>query len=346
VTIGVGLVGYGMSGSSLHAPLIGAEPELELRAVVSDDPEPVHRDLPSVRFEPTLERLLDDTSVELVVVAAPNAVHHELTRAALLADRHVVVDKPFTISTADAEDLIRTAAERDRRLAVFHQRRWDSDHLTVRRCVETGLLGRVTTYLARWERFLPGPATRWTEQDGPGAGVLYDLGAHLIDQVVSLFGTPETVWADLQVQRPGGATVDYAHLVLGYGPMRAVLHITSLVRTRGPRFEVHGDGGSLVAHGMDGQIAALLAGRRPGDPGWGDEAEGQSATLTTELGGLTATARLTSALGAYESFYREMADAVRGRGPVPVPAEQACETIRVIEYAERSSRDGCTVPFP
>jgi scyllo-inositol 2-dehydrogenase (NADP+) len=344
--IGVGLVGYGMSGSSLHAPLISAEPALELRAVVSTDPDRVHRDLPFAPVVPTLERLLDDASVELVVVAVPNAAHHELARAALLAGRHVVVDKPFTVSTAEADDLIRTADEHDRRLAVFHQRRWDSDHLTVRRCVEEGLLGRVTTYLARYERFLPGPSTRWTEQEGPGTGVLYDLGSHLIDQVLSLFGTPETVWADLRVQRPGGVAVDYAHLVLGYGVLRAVLHVGSMVRARGPRFEVHGDAGSFVVHGVDGQITALLAGRRPGDPGWGAEPDDRYGTLTTELGGLATTARLASVPGAYETFYRGMAAAVRGTGPVPVPAEQARETVRVIEYADRSNHDGRTVLFP
>jgi len=343
--IGVGLVGYGMSGSSLHAPLIDAEPGLELRAVVSTDPDRVHRDLPSVPVVPTIGRLLDDPSIEVVVVAVPNAAHHELARTALLADRHVVVDKPFTVSVAEADDLIRTAGERDRRLTVFHQRRWDSDHLTVRRCVEQGLLGRVTTYLARYERFLPGPPTRWTEQDRPGAGVLFDLGSHLIDQVLSLFGDPETVWADLRVQRPGGVAVDYAHLVLGYGPLRAALHVASLVRARGPRFEVHGDRGSFVVHGVDGQIAALLTGRRPGDPGWGEEPDDRFGTLTTELGGLVATARLTSVPGAYESFYRGVVDAVRGTGPVPVPAEQARATVRVIECAEHSRRDGRTVPF-
>lgn len=343
--IGVGLVGYGMSGSSLHAPLIGAEPGLELRAVVTSNPDRVHRDLPSVRVVPTLDRVLDDASIELVVVAVPNAAHHEVTRAALLADRHVVVDKPFTVSTAEADDLIRTADERDRRLTVFHQRRWDSDHLTVRRCVEKGLLGRVSTYLARYERFLLQPAARWTELDGPGTGVLYDLGSHLIDQVLSLFGSPETVWADLRVQRPGGVAVDYAHLVLGYGPLRAVLHIGSVVRARGPRFEVHGDRGSFVVHGVDGQIPAMLAGRRPGDPGWGEEPEDRYGTVTTELGGLATTARLASVHGAYESFYRGVVEAVRGTGPVPVPAAQARDTVRVIEHAARSGRDGRTVPF-
>lgn len=341
--VGVGLVGYGMSGSSLHAPLIVAEPRLELRAVVSSDPDRVQRDLPGVPVVPAPSALLDDPAIELVVVAAPNTAHHELARAALVAGRHVVVDKPFTVTAAEADDLIRVAAEQDRRVSVFQQRRWDADFRTVRRCVEADLLGGIGTYVARYDRFRPEPTARWTEVDRPGSGVLYDLGSHLIDQALCLFGTPETVWADLQAQRPGAATVDYVHVVLGRGRLRIILHAGSLVRAPGPRFEVHGDGGSFVKDGIDGQIAALLRGGRPGDPGWGEEPPDRYGTLTTELGGLAAIARLASLPGDYGAFYREMAAAVRGDGAVPVPPEQARDVIRVIECAMRSSREGRVV---
>jgi scyllo-inositol 2-dehydrogenase (NADP+) len=256
------------------------------------------------------------------------------------------VDKPFTVTSAEADDLIRLARDRDRRLSVFHQRRWDADSLTVRRCVHEGLLGQVSTYVARYDRFRPEPTTHWGEQDRPGAGVLYDLGSHLIDQALCLFGTPATVWADLQAQRPDAAVVDYAHLVLGYGPLRALLHVGSLVRAPGPRFEVHGDRGSFVKDGIDGQIAALLRGERAGSPGWGEDVPEHYGTLTTDLGGLATTARLASVPGAYEAFYREMTRAVRGKGPVPVPAEQARDVVRVIECAVRSSHDGHVVQYP
>jgi scyllo-inositol 2-dehydrogenase (NADP+) len=229
---------------------------------------------------------------------------------------------------------------------VFHQRRWDADHLTIRRCVDGGLLGEVTTYLARYDRFRPGAAVRWTDEDRPGGGVLYDLGAHLIDQALCLFGPPRTVWADLLAQRPGAGAVDYAHVVLGYGTLRVLLHAGSLVRAPGPRFEVHGDRGSFVKDGMDTQIATLLAGGRPGDPGWGVEPPSQHGTLTTELAGLASTGRLASVPGCYEVFYRDMAAAVRGEGPVPVPAEQARDVVRVIECAMASSREGRVVAFP
>ena len=173
--VGVGLVGYGMSGSSLHGPLITAEPRLALRGVATLEPDQV-RDLPGVPVLPTVAALLDDPAVELVVVAVQNAAHHDVARTALEAGRHVVVDKPFTLTTEQADDLIRLAEDRGLRLSVFHQRRWDADHLTIRRCVEAGLLGTVTTYIARYDRFRLGTPARWTDEDRPGAGVLYDLG--------------------------------------------------------------------------------------------------------------------------------------------------------------------------
>ena len=342
--VGVGLVGYGMSGSSLHVPLITAEPRLHLRAVVTFDPVP-DGDLPGVPVLSTLAALLDDPGVELVVVAVPNGFHHDAARTALEAGRHVVVDKPFTLDTAEADDLIRLAQDRGLRLSVFQQRRWDADHLTIRRCVDEGLLGQVMTYLARYERFRIGAPARWSDEDRPGGGVLYDLGAHLIDQALCLFGVPRTVWADLLTQRPGGRAVDYAHLVLGYDTLRVLLHVGSVVRAPGARFEVHGDRGSFVKDGMDPQIAAMLAGGQPGDPGWGTEPPDRYGTLTTELGGLVSTGRLASVPGSYEVFYRAMAAAVRGDGPVPVPPQQARDVIAVIECAMASSKEGRVVAF-
>ena len=332
-----------MSGSSLHAPLITAEPGLELRAVVTSKPDHV----PGLPVVPTRRGAARRPGRR---AGRRRGAERRAPRASrgrrCEAGRHVVVDKPFTVTTAEADDLIALAGARDLRLSVFHQRRWDADHLTIRRVVDDGLLGRVT-HLPRAATTGSSPAApaRWTDEDGPGGGVLYDLGAHLIDQALCLFGTPRTVWADLGTQRPGGGAVDYVHVVLGYGDLRAILHAGSLVRAPGPRFEVHGDRGSFVKDGMDGQIAAMLAGGRPGDPGWGEEPPERHGTLTVDVAGLASTARLASVPGDYGAFYREMAAAVRGEGPVPVPAEQARDVIRVIEKAMGSSRDGRVVAF-
>lgn len=338
-TIGVGLIGYGVSGSVLHAPLIDAEERLRLLAVVSRRPETVHRDLPALPVVSTPAALLEDPAVELVVVAAPNAVHYALVDEALRAGKHVVVDKPFVTRSSEADELIRLAEGQGLLLGVFHSRRWDNDFLTVERCVRAGLLGRVCTYIARYDRFRPYPEGGWREEVQPGSGVLYDLGAHLIDQALHLFGLPLTVMADVRAQRPDAVVDDYMHLVLGYEELRVILHAGSLVRAPGPRFEVHGDTGSFVKHGLDPQVEALLSGRRPGDPGWGIEREDRHGTLTTEAGGRELSGRLATIPGAYESFYREMARAILGECPVPVPAAEARNTIWIIECALRSSRE-------
>jgi scyllo-inositol 2-dehydrogenase (NADP+) len=316
---GVGLIGYGLGGAAFHAPVIAAEPRLRLEAVVTSRAVQVERDHPGVRVVGSAEELLDDPAVELVVVAAPNAVHHDLAAAALRAGRHVVVDKPFALSTADADDLIALAAASERRLSVFHNRRWDGDFLTVRRCVESGVLGEIATFVSRYDRFRPAPKGGWKEEAVPGSGILWDLGPHLIDQAMVLFGPPRTVWADLGVQRPGVEAVDHVHLVLGYGRRRAVLHAGMLVRDPGPRFEVHGDRGSLVTRGLDPPEV--------------------DATLTCEVGGLELRGRLAGVPTAYGSFYAQMAAAVAGEGPVPVAPDDARATVAVIEHALASARD-------
>ena len=321
--IGVGLIGYGLGGSVFHAPLIEAEPRLRLHAVVTSRAGQVERDHPGVRVVGSAAELLEDPAVELVVVAAPNAVHHELAAAALAAGRHVVVDKPFTLSTAEADDLIALAERQDRLLSVFQSRRWDGDFLTVRRCLEAGLLGRVSSFESRYDRFRPAPKGGWKEEGGPGSGLLWDLGPHLIDQALQLFGLPETVWADLQVQRAGVEAVDWVDLVLGYGRLRVLLRAAMEVRDPGPRFEVHGDRGSLLTWGLDRQEV--------------------DATLTTEVAGLELRGRLAGLPGDHGAYYAAMAAAVAGQGPVPVTAVEARDVVMVIEHALASSRQGRVV---
>ena len=341
--IGVGLIGYGLGGAVFHAPLIQAEPRLRLHAVVTSRAGQVERDHPGVRVVASAVELLEDPAVELVVVAAPNGVHHELAAAALQAGRHVVVDKPFTLTTAAADELIALAESRDRLLSVFQSRRWDGDFLTVRRCLEAGLLGRVSSFVSRYDRFRPAPKGGWKEEAVPGSGILWDLGPHLIDQALQLFGLPETVWADLHIQRPGVEAVDWVHLVLGYGRLRVLLHAAMEVREPGPRFEVHGDRGSFVKWGLDLQEEAIRAGARPGEPGWGSEPPDRYGTLTTEVAGLELRSRLASVPGAYQTFYAAMAAAVAGEGPVPVTAAEARDTVMIIEHCLTSSHEGRVV---
>lgn len=336
----VGLVGYGLAGAVFHAPLIRAIPRLRLAAIATRREGQVMADHSGVAVHPTPEVLIAEPGIDLVVIASPNETHFPLARAALEAGKHVVVDKPFTITSAEADELIALAARRGRLLSVFQNRRWDADFRTVRSCIEQGLLGEVASYEAHFDRFRPAIKQGWREQDAPGSGILYDLGAHLIDQALVLFGSPRAVTADLLAQRSGARTVDYFHLTLDYGRRRVIVRSSTLVPEPGPRFAVHGDGGSFLKYGIDGQEDALKAGVRPGLPEWGREDPRWFGTLVTPSG----ERRVIESLpGAYEAYYEGIAAAILDGAPPPVRAEEARGVIRVIEAAMKSAAERRTI---
>lgn len=329
-----GLIGYGFAGSTFHAPVLSAVAGLELAAVASSKPEAVRRDWPDAIVYPDAAQLLADPAIELVVIAAPNDAHFSLAQAALAAGKHVVVDKPFTVSSAEAESLIAAAARSGKVLSVYHNRRWDADFLTLKSVIDSGALGRVASMESHFDRFRPEIRQRWREQDGPGSGLLYDLGPHMLDQAVQLFGMPQRLFADLASQRDGAQAVDYVHLVLYYGAMRVVLQAGALVQAPTPRFAVHGDKGSFVKFGLDTQEDALKAGGRPGGAGWGrDPVHGE-----LYLDG--AVQSVTMQDGCYQCYYEGMVEAIRHGAPAPVSAADALATIRLIEAALRSAAEG------
>jgi scyllo-inositol 2-dehydrogenase (NADP+) len=337
--IPVGLIGYGIAGAVFHAPLIRACPQLRLAAIATSRKEQVEA-LGGVRAVPTVAELLYDPEIRLVVVASPSDTHFELAGAALAAGKHVVVDKPFTLTAAEADELIRRAAQSGCALSVFQSRRWDGDYLTVKRLIAEGALGTVYYYEARYDRFRPRIRARWRELPGPGSGILYDLGPHLVDQALQLFGMPRAVSADAFAQRPAGQSVDYFHLALNYGPMRAVLHGSVLVAGAGPHFSIHGDGGSFLKYGMDPQEEALKAGQRPGDVQWGVDHPSLYGELTSADG---ARRRVETERGRLEAFYREMAEHIARGAPAPVDPRDARDNIAVIEAALRSAEEGRVV---
>lgn len=338
--IPTGLIGYGLSGSVFHAPLIAAEKGLKLAGVVTSQKEKVREDFADVEVYDDVEALLN-SEVELIVVASPNTLHAEHARKAILAGKHVVVEKPFTITTAEAEELIALARDRGVQLSVFHNRRWDNDFLTVNQVLASGAIGRVSVYEAHYDRYTPEVEgeTAWREQALPGSGILYDLGSHLIDQAVQVLGMPESIWADLRLDREGAETVDYFHLVLGYPQSRAILRAGTLVRQAGPRFMVHGDLGSFNKYGLDPQEEQLKAGLRPGDPDWGADKPECFGELTTAVGELTVRTKVDTMPGSYELFYRGIAAAIRNKEPLPVEPRDALRVIRLIEAAQRSAKE-------
>jgi len=325
MAIRTAIIGYGLAGRSFHAPLIRSTEGMKLVAIGTsravEIPDGVRIGAPA--------ELIADPQIELLVIASPNQSHFPLAEAALLSGKHVVVDKPMCVSADQAERLIAVAARSERLLTVFHNRRWDSDFLTVRRLLASGKLGRVLLFEAHWDRFRPAIVERWREKPRPGSGILYDLGPHLIDQALVLFGQPDRVSADLAAQREGSEVDDYFALTLHYGPARVILSATSLVAQPRPRFSIHGTAGSFVKFGLDPQEDQLKAGVDVLAPDFGVDKSLQG-TLTTADGISNA---VPSERGEWLNFYRAAVAAIVDGGPPPVMPEDAMAGLQIIEEA-------------
>lgn len=340
--INVALIGYGFAGRTFHAPLISAVPGLRLAFIASSDPSKVKKDWPEVGVV-SYNEAFTQPEIDLIVLATPNVTHFSLAQKALTAQKHLVVDKPFTTTVSEAKQLI-TLAERQRRLlSVFQSRRWDADFLTLRRVLAQGRLGEVMYFESRYDRFRPEVKKRWRELPGPASGIWYDLGAHLVDQALQLFGMPESVYADLAIQRAGASTVDYFHVLLRYGRKRVILHGSSLVVANAPRFFVHGTRGSYVKQGMDTQESALKNGKKLGSARWGrDPLEG---SLFFPQGEVTRRVGVPNLRGNYLAYYQSLRNAIRGEAPNPVPPQEALQVMNVLELAVHSSADKMVLSF-
>jgi scyllo-inositol 2-dehydrogenase (NADP+) len=337
--IRAGVIGYGLGGMAFHAPLIDAVPELELTAIATSKVEAVHERYPGMRVTDA-ESLIADPEISLVAISTPNDTHFPLAKAALEAGKHVVIDKPFANTAEQGEELIALATARGLVLSAFHNRRWDSDFLTVRRLIEGGRLGEVMLYEAHWDRFRPALAQAWKESPGAGAGQLPDLGTHLIDQMLLLFGMPEALTADLANQREDSRVEDYFALTFHYGERRVVLTSSRLIAAPRPRFSIHGTKASFVKYGLDPQEPWLRDGGKPSDAGYGMEDATIHGVLTPGDGeGDT----IASERGDYRAFYSGLARAIAGEGPVPVDPADAVAGLRLIEAARESAREGRTM---
>lgn len=334
----VALIGYGYAGKTFHAPLLNAEPGLALTLVASRDAARVHVDLPHIAVTPDPLAAAADDAIDLVVIAAPNHAHAPIARAALAAGKHVVIDKPFTLDLAEARELIGLAERHDRLLSVFHNRRWDSDFLSVAQAIRQGAFGTVTHFESHFDRFRPAVRDRWREAGGAGSGIWFDLGPHLVDQALLLFGLPTRVQADLARQRSGALADDWAHAVLDYGDARVILHAGMLVAGGVARFTVHGDCGSLVKVLPDQQEQQLLAGMRPGAPGWGAD---DDAMIAYDAGG--AERLLPAVPGDQRRYYAGIAAALGGTAPNPVRPIEAVAVMAVLAAATQSAVERRTV---
>lgn len=340
----VGLIGFGYAGRTFHAPLLQATPGLRIVAVASRQADAVHAALGAgVAVHPDPEDLLARTDLRLVVIATPNDSHHPLAMAALRAGKAVVVDKPIALDAAQAAALVRAAEENSQLLSVFHNRRWDGDYLAVRALLDAQRLGRVTQVRMHFDRYRPIVRARWREAEDLGGGLWIDLGPHLVDQALQLFGTPVAISADIAAQRDGAAGDDWFSATLRYANgLRVTLSASTLAAQPGPRFTLQGTRGSFVRHGLDRQEDVLKTGLRPGLAGW-------DAAIAEPPGELVTAADPArhdelqrrdwpTPPGRYVQYYAALRDALLGRRPNPVPPAESLAVMQWLDRGRESAR--------
>ncbi len=337
-TIRAGVVGFGLGGKIFHAPFLQAIDGLELAAILERHGEDAAKAYSGVAIVRTMEELLAVPELSLVVITTPPSSHFELARQALNAGKHVVIDKPFVASSEQARQLIELARARGLALSAYQNRRWDGDFLTLKKLIADDALGRVVSLESRFERFHPGlrPKT-WQEKNVPGNGLLHDLGSHLADQALVLFGTPQSVTADIRYDRDRTAVNDGFAIHLEYPRLRVSLYSSLIAAAAGPRFVAHGTGGSYVKYGLDPQEPALKGGATLGGPHWGEEPEAAWGKLTTMENGVPSERVVPTLAGDYRRYYETVRDAIWGRAALAVPGEQGWRVIRLLELAIESS---------
>ena len=340
-SIRVGLIGYGYASKTFHAPLIAGTPGMALAAVSSSDATKVHADWPTVPVVSEPKHLFNDPNIDLIVIPTPNDTHFPLAKAALEAGKHVVVDKPFTVTLSQAREQDALAKSLGRLLSVFHNRRWDSDFLTVKALLSEGTLGEITFFESHFDRFRPQVRNRWREQAGPGSGIWYDLAPHLLDQAVNLFGLPVSMTVDLAQLRPGAQTTDYFHAILSYPQRRIVLHGTMVAAAESARYIIHGTRGSYVKFGLDPQEDRLKNGERLPQEDWGYDM--RDGVVTKAEGETLVEETLLTSPGNYPAYYAAVRDALNGTGENPVPASQAIQIMELIELGIESAKHRATL---
>jgi scyllo-inositol 2-dehydrogenase (NADP+) len=344
--IDVGLIGFGFAGSTFHAPVISKVSGLRLAAILQRSGHEAANAYPNVRLARSVSDLLSVDSIQLVVIATPSSSHFDLARQCLLAGCHVVIDKPCATTCAQAAELVSTAEKQGRLLSVFQNRRWDGDFKTVCHLVDSDALGRIVMYESHFDRYRPRPRPEaWREQAAAGSGVLFDLGPHLIDQALALFGTPETVIGDVRVERSGAVVDDAFDITLQYPGLRAFLRATMLASKPGPRFLLHGTKGSYVKYGLDPQEKALKMGEIPDGPAWGKEPPDAWGKLSQAEGDELSERAIPTEAGDYRGYYENVRDAILGKEALVVTPQSAVNVMRVIELAWQSSNTGRVIQY-
>lgn len=348
--IRIGLIGFGLGGRVFHAPLIKHTNGLDLAKVRTTNPDHqkiVSERYPEVEIVADSDDIINDEEIELVVVAVPHVFHYELAKAALLADKHVIVEKPFTVTTEQADELISLSRIKGKMLSVYQNRRWDADFLTLKEVIEEGKVGRIVEFESHFDRFknFIRPET-WKEEGDLGNGLLYDLGSHLIDQVLVLFGTPNSVTAFIHSQRDNSEIVDNFEVLLHYADMKVTVKSGMLVKEPLPKYILLGDQGAFIKYGLDVQEPELDAAKKSlDDPTWGVEPKEHWGILHYTDGSADYRYHVESKPGNYPAYYQNIYDHLAKNEPLAVTAEQGRNTVRVIELAMQSDLEKRTIDF-
>jgi scyllo-inositol 2-dehydrogenase (NADP+) len=337
--IKVGLAGFGISAQVFHAPYFAVMPGYFLTAVLERHGNKAAEKYPGIQTVRDIESLIDHPDVELVVITTPNETHADFATKALKAGKHVVVEKPFTISSEEGSALMEVAAASGKTLSVYHNRRYVGDFLTIRRLLESGMLGKVHEFEAHYDRYRPeARPSAWREHPLPGSGILYDLGPHIIDQAFCLFGLPGQLYADIRKERPHAQVPDYFDLQLYYPGLKVILKAGMLVREPGPRYVVQGFKGSFIKEGEDPQEAKLRAGALPLGDDWGVEPPEQYGLLHTEHEGKVIYGQYPTLPGNYGTYYEHLYETIRKGAPLRETAAHGFNAVRLIELAMESHR--------
>lgn len=340
--IKVAVIGYGYSAKTFHMPLINTSEAFELIAISSSQKDLLKRHYPQVVVFDTAQDLIKNADVDLVVITAPNDAHYPIAKQCLECGLNVIVEKPIATTITEAQELVTIAQERSLLLSVFHNRRWDGDFLTIKKLLDNSMVGDLRFFESHFDRFRPTVRQRWREQPGQGSGVWFDLGSHLVDQAISLFGLPEALTARCLPLRENSKTTDYFHVLLHYQDLEVVLHASSFSAAPNMRFRLEGTNGSFVKYGLDPQEQQLKAGITPSDPCYGVEDSGDSGRFYSE----SSSALIETEQGCYQQYYAEIGAALALGADNPVNPKEAVVVLEILELAEISSAKGARLIIP
>jgi len=337
--IKVAVVGYGLSATVFHLPFVAHAKQFNLVAISSSQLERVQKNHPRIDVYLDAQQMIEECNADLVIITSPNMSHYPLAKLALESGKHVLVEKPMTTTSDQALALAKLAQRQSLVLSVYHNRRWDGDFLTLAQLVKSGQLGKIKVFNSHFDRFRPTVRNRWREQPGAGAGILYDLGSHLIDQALCLFGAPDSLTANCSKLRDGATTTDYFQLMLHYANMEVVLQSSPFSADPNIRFQLQGTKGSYIKYGLDPQEDQLGEGLSPEVPAFGVEppsAYGKKYIADAD-GALQQVTKLQTMTGCYMDYYNQLASAISNGLTVPVTALEGAKVIKLIELAELSS---------